>query len=90
MASGNAVLTEHTIYSDSPPQNTVMKGDVIQATLREGRALDTLHAQGNTFLTNTNPSGVSQTSTGDALDIAFAQEPEQAKRSADRTIFRPA
>jgi lipopolysaccharide export system protein LptA len=74
MASGGAVLTEHTIYSDSPPQNTVMKGDVIQATLREGRALDTLHAQGNTFLTNTNPSGVSQTSTGDTLDIAFAQE----------------
>ncbi len=77
MASGNAVLTEHTIYSDSPPQNTVMKGDVIQATLREGRALDTLRAQGNTFLTNTNPSGVSQTSTGDTLDIAFAQEPEK-------------
>jgi lipopolysaccharide export system protein LptA len=75
MASGNAVLTEHTIYSDSPPQNTVMKGDVIQATLREGRALDMLHAQGNTFLTNTNPSGVSQTSTGDRLDITFAQEP---------------
>ncbi len=77
MASGNGVLTEHTIYSDSPPQNTVMKGDVIQATLREGRALDTLRAQGNTFLTNTNPSGVSQTSTGDTLDIAFAQEPEK-------------
>ena len=77
MASGNAVLTEHTIYSDSPPQNTVMKGDVIQATLREGRALDTLRAQGNTFLTNTNPSGVSQTSTGDTLDITFAQEPEK-------------
>jgi lipopolysaccharide export system protein LptA len=74
MASGGAVLTEHTIYSDSPPQNTVMKGDVIQATLREGRALDTLHGQGNTFLTNTNPSGVSQTSTGDTLDITFAQE----------------
>ena len=46
MASGGAVLTEHTIYSDSPPQNTVMKGDQIQATLREGRALDTLHAKG--------------------------------------------
>jgi lipopolysaccharide export system protein LptA len=75
MASGGAVLTEHTIYSDSRPQNTVMKGDVIQATLREGRALDTLHAQGNTYLTNTNPSGVSQTSTGDTLDITFAQEP---------------
>ena len=74
MASGGAVLTEHTIYSDSPPQNTVMKGDVIQATLRDGRALDALHARGNTFLTNTNPSGVSQTSTGDTLDITFAQE----------------
>src|ERR1700761_860704 len=74
MASGGAVLTEHTIYSDSPPQNTVMKGDVIQATLREGRALDTLHAQGNTYLMNTNPSGVSQTSTGDTLGIALAQE----------------
>ena len=36
-----------------------------------------LLAQGNTFLTNTNPSGVSQTSTGDTLDIAFAQEPEK-------------
>lgn len=85
MASGNAVLTEHTIYSDSPPQNTVMKGDLIQATLREGRALDTLHAQGNTFLTNTNPSGVSQTSTGDTLDITFAQEPaKQPKRKPDQ------
>lgn len=84
MASGNAVLTEHTIYSDSPPQNTVMKGDVIQASLREGRALDMLHAQGNTFLTNTNPSGVSQTSTGDTLDITFAQEPvKQAKHKRD-------
>lgn len=85
MASGNAVLTEHTIYSDSPPQNTVMKGDLIQATLREGRALDTLHAQGNTFLTNTNPSGVSQTSTGDTLDITFAQEPTKlSKRKPDQ------
>ena len=81
MASGGAVLTEHTIYSDSPPQNTVMKGDVIQATLSEGRALDTLHAQGNTYLTNTNPSGVSQTSTGDTLEINFAQEsPSQRKQ----------
>jgi lipopolysaccharide export system protein LptA len=84
MASGGAVLTEHTIYSNSPPQNTVMKGDVIQATLREGRALDTLHAQGDTYLTNTNPSGVSQTSTGDALDITFAQEPiKKAKHKPD-------
>jgi lipopolysaccharide export system protein LptA len=86
MASGGAVLTEHTIYSDSPPQNTVMKGDVIQATLRQGRALDTLRAQGNTFLTNTNPSGVSQTSTGDTLDITFAQEsaiPQKQKRKPD-------
>jgi lipopolysaccharide export system protein LptA len=84
MASGGAVLTEHTIYSDSAPQNTVMKGDEIEATLREGRALDTLHAKGNTFLTNTNPSGVSQTSTGDTLDVSFAQEPtQQLKRKPD-------
>jgi lipopolysaccharide export system protein LptA len=80
MASGGAVLIEHTIYSDSPPQNTVMKGDVIQATLSEGRALNTLHAQGNTYLTNTNPSGVSQTSTGDTLDITFAQESTDQKK----------
>jgi lipopolysaccharide export system protein LptA len=84
MASGGAVLTEHTIYSDSPPQNTVMKGDVIQATLHEGRALDTLQAQGNTYLTNTNPSGVSQTSTGDTLDVTFAQEStKETKHKAD-------
>ncbi len=84
IASGGAVLTEHTIYSDSPPQNTVMKGDTIQATLRQGRTLDTLHAQGDTSLTNTNPSGVSQTSSGDTLDITFASESvRQAKRKAD-------
>jgi lipopolysaccharide export system protein LptA len=80
MASRGAVLSEHTIYSDSPPQNTVMKGDVIQATLTEGRTLDRLHAQGNTYLTNTNPSGVSQTSTGDTLDITFAQESASQKK----------
>ena len=84
IASGGAVLTEHTIYSDSPPQNTVMKGDTIQANLREGRALDALQAKGNTYLTNTNPSGVSQTSTGDTLDITFAAEAaKQTKRKAD-------
>jgi lipopolysaccharide export system protein LptA len=63
-----------------------MKGDVIQATLSEGRALDRLHAQGNTYLTNTNPSGVSQTSTGDTLDITFAQESasqQKQKRKPD-------
>lgn len=74
IAAGGAVLTEHTIYSNTAPQNTVMKGDRIEATLRNGRALDRLHAEGDTSLTNTNPSGVSQTSTGDTLDITFAQE----------------
>jgi lipopolysaccharide export system protein LptA len=86
MASGNAVLTEHTIYSDKPPQNTVMKGDVIEATLREGRALDTLRAQGNTYLTNTNPSGVSQTSTGDRLEMTFAQEPLKEAKTRPNDI----
>ncbi len=90
MASGGAVLTEHTIYSDSRPQNTVMKGAVIQATLSEGRALDTLHAQGDTYLTNTNPSGVSQTSTGDTLDITFAQEsPSQPKQKRNPDEIPP-
>ncbi len=77
-ATGTAVLTEHTIYSNSAPQNTVMKGERIEATLVQGRALQALHAQGETSLVNTNPSGVSQTSTGDTLDISFAQRDETA------------
>ncbi len=91
-ASGGAVLTEHTIYSNSAPQNTVMKGERIEATLREGRMLDKLHAEGETSLTNTNPSGVSQTSTGDTLDIAFAQESQAAakKKPGSKSNGRPA
>jgi len=79
-ASGGAVLSEDTIYSTSAPQKTVMKGERIEATLREGRSLDRLHAEGETSLTNTNPSGVSQTSTGDTLDIVFAEENKTAKK----------
>ncbi len=79
-ASGGAVLSEHTIFTKSPPQTTVMKGDVIKATLWEGRSLDRMHAEGNTYLNNTNPSGVSQTSTGDTLDIAFAREPDAGQK----------
>lgn len=79
-ASGGAVLSEHTIYAKSAPQTTVMKGDSIEAKLWEGRALDHLHAQGNTYLNNTNPSGVSQTSTGDTLDIVFARESDPAQK----------
>jgi lipopolysaccharide export system protein LptA len=80
LADGGAVLTEHTVYSHSAPQTTVMKGETIEATLREGRALDRLHAKGNTYLNNTNPSGVSQTSLGDTLDITFAQEPDHPQK----------
>jgi lipopolysaccharide export system protein LptA len=85
VASGGAALSEHTLYSDSAAQTTLMKGETIQATLREGRALHTLHAVGDTYLNNTNPSGVSQTSTGDTLDINFAQQPDHPqKRTRDQ------
>lgn len=89
MATGGAVLTEHTIYSTSDPQNTVMKGERIEATLREGRMLNALHAEGDTSLTNTNPSGVSQTSTGDTLDVDFAAEAKFARKPGTRADAMP-
>ncbi|MGI8770204.1 MAG: LptA/OstA family protein [Acidobacteriaceae bacterium] len=74
LAKGGATVTEHTIYAKAMPQNTAIKGDQLFATLKDGRSLDTLRGDGNTYLTNTNPNGVSQTSSGDTLEVKFASE----------------
>lgn len=83
LAKGGATVTEHTIYASAMPQNTTIKGDQLFATLRDGRSLDTLRGDGNTYLTNTNPSGISQTSSGDTLEVKFASEAQaKAKQPA--------
>ncbi len=74
LAKGAATVTERKMYPDSPPQSTTIKGDQLFATLRNGQALSTLRGDGDTFLTNSSPSGVSQTSKGDSLEITFARE----------------
>ena len=83
LAKGGATVTEHTIYAKAMPQNTTIKGDQLFATLKDGRSLDTLRGDGNTYLTNTNPNGVSQTSSGDTLEVKFASE-APAKHPATR------
>ena len=83
-ASGEAELAEDTVYANSARQKTTMKGERIEATLREGHSLDRLHAEGSTSLSNTNPSGVSQTSTGDTLEIQFAAAATQHTAKPDK------
>jgi lipopolysaccharide export system protein LptA len=81
LAKGGATVTEHTLYASAMPQNTTIKGDQLFATLRDGRSLDTLHGNGNTYVTNTSSSGISQTSSGDTLEVKFASA-AQAKHPA--------
>jgi lipopolysaccharide export system protein LptA len=85
LAAGGATVTEHTIYAATMPQNTTIKGDELFATMRNGRELDTLRGTGHTILTNTNPQGVSQTSSGDTLQIKFSGETghETGQKKAD-------
>ncbi len=81
LARGGATVMEHTIYANAMPQNTTIKGDQLFATLNDGRSLKTLRGDGKTYLTSTNPSGISQTSSGDTLEVKFASE-SQAKHAA--------
>jgi lipopolysaccharide export system protein LptA len=81
LATGEATVTVHTIHADAPQQSTTLKGDQLFATLIDGHQLSTLRGDGNTYLLQNSPGGVSQTSRGDKLLVTFAAEGSSANHA---------
>ena len=71
LATGEALVTVHTIHAASPQQSTTLKGDQLFATLTEGHKLSALRGDGHTYLLQESPGGVSQTSSADTLMVKF-------------------
>ncbi len=93
LASGNAMVTIHTIHADAPQQLTQLKGDQIYSTLADGHSISTLRATGNTSLEQSTPGGLSQSSSGDVLSVNFAQssapQPSAARGTRSRRGSTP-
>jgi lipopolysaccharide export system protein LptA len=74
-AQAAASLKIHTVYPNTPPQQTEVHGDQLLVTLNNGVEISTLRGTGHTELISETPDGVKQTSTGDTLHMSFAPSP---------------
>jgi lipopolysaccharide export system protein LptA len=72
LAAGGATTVLHTIRTKGPSQNTTIKGDHLLATLRDGRAITSLHGDGHTSVLDISPAGATNLSSGDTLQVNFA------------------
>ena len=72
LATGEALVTVHTIHATAPQQSTTLKGDQLFATLTEGHKLSSLRGDGHTYLLQQSPGGISQTSSADNLMVKFS------------------
>ena len=72
LATGEALVTVHTIHAAAPQQSTTLKGDQLFATLTEGHKLSSLRGDGHTYLLQQSPGGISQTSSADNLLVKFS------------------
>ncbi len=82
IAAGAARLNVHTIYSNTPPQDTTVQGDELVATLAGGEVLTSLRGTGHTGLVEISPKGAKQRSTGDSLLLTFAANKGSASQMA--------
>lgn len=92
LATGGATITVHTIHATAPQQSTTLQGEQLFATLINGHQLSTLRGDGQTYLLQNSPGGISQTSKADSLMVKFAapdaasaktaQNPAKATKSA--------
>ncbi|MGC2400442.1 MAG: LptA/OstA family protein [Acidobacteriaceae bacterium] len=85
LAAGAARLNVHTIYAKTPPEDTSIGGDQLLATLTDGDVLSSLRGTGHTSLVSTSPSGVTQSSTGDNLQLTFSPPPERTGAKAEKS-----
>ncbi len=72
LAVGGATAVLHTIRTKGASQNTTIKGDQLLATLRDGRAISSLHGAGHTSVLDVSPTGATNLSTGDTLQVEFS------------------
>jgi lipopolysaccharide export system protein LptA len=79
LATGGARLNVHTLYAQTPPEDSTIQGDQLFATLTDGEVLSSLRGTGHTNLILVSPDGRKQTSTGDNLLMTFAPPPAKAK-----------
>jgi lipopolysaccharide export system protein LptA len=73
LATGEATVVVHTLHATAPQQSTTVQGDQLFATLSGGHEISSLRGDGHTYLLQTSPGGVSQTSNADTLMVNFAQ-----------------
>ncbi len=73
LATGEALVTVHTIHAAAPQQSTTLKGDQLYATLTDGHKLASLRGDGHTYLLQQSPGGISQTSSADNLLVKFSE-----------------
>lgn len=73
LATGEALVTVHTIHASAPQQSTTLKGDQLYATLTDGHKLASLRGDGHTYLLQQSPGGISQTSSADNLLVKFSE-----------------
>ncbi len=85
LATGDAVVTLHTIRSQGPQQDATLQGDTLLANIGEGTILTSLEGKGHTRLTNVSADGLTQTSTGDSLLVKFDRDTTKHKATANKT-----
>jgi lipopolysaccharide export system protein LptA len=88
LAGGGATAVLHTIRTKAPSQNTTIKGDQLLAALRNGKTVTSLHGTGHTSLQDVSPSGATNFSSGDTLQVNFAA-PGSGDRPAQDAKQKP-
>ena len=89
LATGEALVTVHTIHAAAPQQSTTLKGDQLFATLTEGHKLSSLRGDGHTYLLQQSPGGVSQTSNADTLTVKFSPAGGSITVGQARAVKKP-
>lgn len=85
LATGNALVTLHTIPSKGPQELTTINGDQLLATLDSGTTIKQLDGSGHTKIVDLAQDGSTNTSTGDQLHMTFAPQARPAPAAAAST-----
>lgn len=89
LATGGSTVVMHTIRSNTPSQNTTIRGDTLLASLAGGNQITGLHGSGHTSITQITQDGAQNTSTGDELQADFNPPPGGTKSAHDAKDLTP-
>lgn len=90
IAEGNPVVTMQQMPFKGSPQSTRISGDVLEATLGTGNALQELDGTGHTKLVEQGADGSHDTSQGDVLHATFTRQASVAQPDGSPARVRPA